>query len=172
MKDPNWKYRQAGLYAISFCAEGCKTFLSKHLDKVLEFALPALKDPHPRVRWTACNCIGQLCTDFSPKIQYTYTKEILFPVIAAMDDENGRVQAHAVAVIVNFCEYINDSLLSPYLNPLLQKMSELLTRSHLLVIENTLIAISSVADAVKEHFAPVRHIFTPQYHYSLQSKSH
>ena len=31
--------------------------------------LPKMNDPHPRVRYAACNAIGQMCTDFEPTIQ-------------------------------------------------------------------------------------------------------
>ena len=135
--------------------EGCKKFLSNHLDKVLDFIIPRLADPHERVRWTACNALGQMCTDFSPNIQYNYHQRIIPPIINTMNDPCSRVQAHAVAVIVNFCGEADSSVMAPYLNHLLEKLSQLLSHSDLLVIENTIFSISSIAESVKELFTPV-----------------
>lgn len=38
-------------------------------DIVNQMLLPKMSDPHPRVRYAACNAIGQMCTDFEPTIQ-------------------------------------------------------------------------------------------------------
>ena len=48
--------------------------------------VPHLRDPHPRVRHAACNAIGQMCTDFGPKIQEKHHQIILSNLIPVMED--------------------------------------------------------------------------------------
>ena len=60
-----WQSRVAGLLAISAIAEGCVKIMAVELDKILKLILPYLRDPHPQVRWAACNAVGQLSTDFA-----------------------------------------------------------------------------------------------------------
>jgi len=46
----------AALMAISAISEGCRDLMIGELDKVLDLVLPALRDPHPRVRWAGLQC--------------------------------------------------------------------------------------------------------------------
>ena len=51
--------------AISAIAEGCAKFMEQELEKLMSLVLGYLADSHPRVRWAAANCVGQLSTDFA-----------------------------------------------------------------------------------------------------------
>ena len=66
MQSPAWRDRHAALMAISAISEGCREQMVGELKQVLELVVPALKDPHPRVRWAGCNALGQMSTDFAP----------------------------------------------------------------------------------------------------------
>ena len=68
----NWKQRHTGLMAISLTGEGCERFLQDHLEKVLKLVVPRITDPHPRVRWAACNTLGQMASDFGPGLQMKF----------------------------------------------------------------------------------------------------
>ena len=60
-------------------------------------------DPHPRVRWAACQALGQLCTDLGPDLQEEQHARVMPALLALMDDfSSPRVQAHACAALVNF----------------------------------------------------------------------
>ena len=61
----NWLQRHAALMAISAIGEGCMKIMSTELEKIVDMILPHLKDPHARVRYAACNAIGQMSTDFA-----------------------------------------------------------------------------------------------------------
>ena len=64
-----------------------------------------LRDPHARVRWAACQAVGQLCTDLGPELQEAEHARLLPGLMAVMDDfGQPRVQAHAAAALVNFSE--------------------------------------------------------------------
>ena len=65
-----------------------------------------LADPHAKVRWAACQALGQLCTDLGPELQQDEHTRILPGLMAVMGDfSQPRVQAHAAAAVVNFSEH-------------------------------------------------------------------
>lgn len=63
--------------AISVSCEGCAKYLKNHLDNVMEMVLPFFNDPHPRVRWAACNAIAQMAADFGSDLTSNYHQAVL-----------------------------------------------------------------------------------------------
>ena len=60
------------MMAISACGEGCHKQMENLLSDVLKNVVPFTKDSHPRVRYAACNALGQMSTDFQPNLQKKY----------------------------------------------------------------------------------------------------
>lgn len=106
---------------------------------------------HPRVRYAACNAIGQMATDFAPtfqkkfhdkvrhsqkhraenffgpvcyitKVPYFFSQVISTLLETMKDQSNPRVQAHAAAALINFTEDCPKSLLVPHLYNLVQHL--------------------------------------------------
>ena len=51
---------------------------------------------HPRVRYAACNAVGQMSSDFAPTLQKKFHDKIVPSLLLLLDDNlNPRVQAHA-----------------------------------------------------------------------------
>lgn len=123
------------------------------LDKVLDLVVPALRDPHPRVRWAGCNALGQMSTDFAGPMQEKYHSIILPNIIPVLDSAEPRVQAHAAAALVNFCEEAEKSVLEPYLDLLLENLLHLLQSPKRFVQEQALSTIATVADSAESAFA-------------------
>lgn len=149
----DWRARHAALMALSNVAEGCRDEMISELDKVLDFVLPKLQDPHPRVQWATCNALGQMSTDFADFIQNNFASRIVPPLISKMDNNSTfRVQAHAAAAMVNFCEQATKEILDPYLDNLLTNLLGLLQSPKRYVQEQVLTTIAIVADAAKTKF--------------------
>lgn len=148
-----WKDRHAALMAISAISEGCRELMIKELSQVLELVVPALKDPHPRVRWAGCQALGQMSTDFAPTMQKDYYDIILKTIIPVLDSPEGRVKAHAAAALVNFCEEAEKSTLEPYLDDLLSHLFQLLQNEKRYVQEQALSTIATIADAAEAAFS-------------------
>ncbi|KAG8795726.1 hypothetical protein FRC12_010570 [Ceratobasidium sp. 428] len=72
LQSPQWGVRHAGLMAIAAVAEGTYQVLELEVDKVVELVVPMFSDSHPRVRFAACQCIGQLCTDMQVRSGLNY----------------------------------------------------------------------------------------------------
>ncbi|KAI9179704.1 importin subunit beta-3 [Blastocladiella emersonii ATCC 22665] len=149
-----WQRRHAALMAVSAIGEGCYKIMNKDLSKVVGMVVPYLADPHPRVRYAACNCIGQLATDFAPQLQKRHFGTIIPALMACMDDgANPRVQAHAAAAMVNFCEEVNRADLQKFLDPLFAKLVVLSSSPKIYVKEQAMTTMATVADAAEDAFA-------------------
>ena len=54
-----------------------------------------------------------MSTDFGPGLQTKLHGVVLPALVAVMDDACYRVQAHAAAAVINFCEHCDRALLQP-----------------------------------------------------------
>lgn len=129
--------------ALTHAGEGTQRTMEDELGNILQYIVPYVRDPHERVRYAACNALGQMSTDFAPELQQTY-HELVVPALintmvckremdgagihgvltsmAMQEDSNPRVQTHAAAALVNFAESADPVLLNPYLDSLLSKV--------------------------------------------------
>lgn len=154
MASSDWRQRHASLMAISSIAEGCEKYMKAELSRVLDMVLPCLNDPHPRVRWAACNAVGQLSTDLAPTIQKNSHERIMHALVPLLDTSEPRVQAHAAAALVNFCESMGpeDEIIEPYLDGILERLLGLLRSPKRYVQEQAVTTIATVADAAADKF--------------------
>lgn len=161
--EQSWVHRHAGLLAISQIGEGCQKQIEAKLFEMITPALVLFRDPHPRVRWAAINCIGQMCTDFGPRIQEEFHEHIVNSLISVMDDAaNPRVQSHAAAAVINFCDAATPAVIAPYLDRLLEKLQALLQSSHRITQEQAVTAIAAVADSAESQFVKYYDWFMPR----------
>ncbi|EDV47806.1 importin-5 [Drosophila erecta] len=157
----DWKHRFAALMAISAIGEGCHKQMEAILDEVMTGVLNFLRDPHPRVRYAACNAIGQMSTDFAPIFEKKFHSQVIPGLLSLLDDvENPRVQAHAGAALVNFSEDCPKNILTRYLDGIMAKLEtilnskfkELVEKGNKLVLEQVVTTIASVADTCEAEF--------------------
>lgn len=162
LSNPDWRYRHAALMAISAIGEGCHKQMVPILDEIMMGGvLPFLRDQHPRVRYAACNATGQIASDFGPNLQKQFHENVVSGLLFLLEDNlNPRVQAHAGAALVNFCEdcpkYILvkylDTIMSTLLSVLNNKYEELINKGTKLVLEQMVTTVAAVADTVEEQF--------------------
>ncbi|XP_050432076.1 importin-5 [Adelges cooleyi] len=162
LANPNWKYRHAALMAISAAGEGCHKQMQPMLQEILVGILNFLQDPHPRVRYAMCNAIGQMAADFAPMFQKKFHDKIVPAILLLLDDNlNPRVQAHAGAALVNFCEDCPKRILLLYMDQMMVKLESILQArisdlmeggGRRLVLEQMVTTIASVADTCEGNF--------------------
>ncbi|GAB1299187.1 Importin-5 [Apodemus speciosus] len=140
LQNPDWKYRHAGLMALSAIGEGCHQQMEGILNEIVNFVLLFLQDP------------------------------VIASLLQTMEDQgNQRVQAHAAAALINFTEDCPKALLVPYLENLVThlhsimvlKLQELIQKGTKLVLEQVVTSIASVADTAEEKFVPYYDLFMP-----------
>lgn len=149
----DWKYRHTALMAISIIGEGCQKQLEGNIGEVLKSVVPFFRDSHPRVRWAACNSVGQMATDFGPDFQLKFHADVLPNLVTVMDDrDHPRVQSHAASAVINFCEVAVPEVLTPYLDGIVSKLLALLRDGKVIVQEQAVTALASIADCIKKDF--------------------
>ena len=153
LESSSWQERHAALMAISAISEGCREMMEEQLDQVLNLIMPALTDQHPRVRWAGCNALGQMSTDFAGTMQEKYAQRVVPALVTVLEAPEPRVQAHAAAALVNFCEEADSEVLQPHLPDLLTRLHALLQRPQRYVQEQALSTIATVADSAEQAFA-------------------
>lgn len=154
LQSQDWHERQAALMALSSASEGCSDVLISEIPKLLDLILPSLNDSHPRVQFACCNALGQMSTDFANVIQRT-SGDLILPALISMLSLNNvpRVQTHAAAALVNFCEESTKDIVEPYLDDLLNNLLNLLKSSpKRYVQEQVITTIAVVADAAENKF--------------------
>lgn len=171
MQSESWRDRHAALMAISAISEGCRELMTGALDTVLNLVIPALSDPHSRVKWAGCNALGQMSTDFAGIMQEKYNSVVLPAIIPVLASSEPRVQAHAAAALVNFCEEAEKEILAPYLDGLLSHLFQLLQSPKRYVQEQALSTIATIADSAESHFGTYYSTLMPLLFNVLQTEN-
>ncbi|MFH4978712.1 hypothetical protein AB6A40_005421 [Gnathostoma spinigerum] len=157
----NWKNRHAGIMGLSTIGEGCKRQMEPNIEGIVNSILPYLEDPHPRVRYAACNALGQMSTDFAPTLQKKCHEKVVNGLCARLVDLScPRVAAHAGAALVNFSEECPKAIITTYLPQMMEKLEfvldhsfkQLVERGKKWVLEQVITTIASVADAAQDQF--------------------
>lgn len=178
LNNNDWKYRHAALMAISAVGEGCHKQMEQILEQIMDGIIQYLQDPHPRVRYATCNAVGQMSTDFAQIFEKKFHDKVIPGLLMVLDDNaNPRVQAHAGAALVNFSEDCPKSILTPYLNAIMDKLQniltakfqELVTKGTKLVLEQVVTTIASVADTCEEQFVAYYDRLMPCLKYIIQN---
>jgi vesicle coat complex subunit len=164
---------------LSTMGEGCKRQMESLISQIVnEMVLPLITDPHPRVRYAVCNCLGQMCTDFAPTIQKKCHEKIVAALIHTVGDLSvPRVAAHAGAALVNFSSDCPKNIISIYLRVIMEKLESVLDATFQslvesgkkLVLEQVITTIASVADAAQDYFVDFYERLSQPLKYILQN---
>lgn len=177
LQNSDWKHRFAALMAVSAVGEGCHDQMLPILKTMVDGLLPYLNDSHPRVRYAACNALGQMATDFCPDFQEKFHQEVIPKLLILLDDhENPRVQAHAGAALVNLFEECSPKIVNMYIDMVANKlgqlieikMKELLDKGRKLVLEQAVVTLASLADSAQENFVNYYDKFVPGLKYIIE----
>ncbi len=127
LQNTDWKHRFAALMAISAVGEGCHDQMTPILPQIVDSIIPFLNDSNPRVRYAACNALGQMATDFCPNFEEKFHSKVIPALLVLLDDyANPKVQAHSGAALVNFFEECPQKIVINYLETVVNKIEQLL----------------------------------------------
>ncbi|CAG2120762.1 unnamed protein product, partial [Medioppia subpectinata] len=164
--------------AISAVGEGCHDQITPMLSQIVEAIIPFLNDSHPRVRYAACNALGQMATDFTPLFENNFHSKVVPALLTLLDDyANPRVQAHAGAALVNFFEECPQKIVVNYMESVVNKIEqvlnikikELMERGSKLVLEQIVVTLASLADSAQENFQNYYDKFIPCLKFIIQN---
>ncbi|WKY14632.1 hypothetical protein Q1695_000287 [Nippostrongylus brasiliensis] len=172
----DWRERHVALMGFSVIGEGCQRVMEPQIQSIIKEIIPFLNDKHPRVRYAACNAIGQMSSDFAPTLQKK-CHEWVVPALmnTLLDATYDRVSAHAAAALINFCEDCPKQIISAYLPAIMNGLEQALGSafSHMqetgrkIRCEQILTAIASVADAAQDLFIDFYDRLVPNLKYIL-----
>ncbi|VDO65085.1 unnamed protein product [Haemonchus placei] len=172
----DWQERHVALMGFSVIGEGCQRVMEPQIQTIVRELIPFLNDKHPRVRYAACNAIGQMSSDFAPALQKK-CHEWVVPALmnTLLDNTCDRVSAHAAAALINFCEDCPKQIISAYLPAIMSALEQALGSafSHMqstgkkLRCEQLVTAIASVADAAQDLFIDFYDRIVPNLKYIL-----
>ncbi|OCB84852.1 ARM repeat-containing protein [Sanghuangporus baumii] len=156
----DWRLRHGALMAIASMAEGGARVMEGELARVIALITNAFNDPHPRVRYAACQCTGQLCTDLEDIVQERHHTEVFGALLRTLNASEPRVHSHAAAALINVCEGVAHSTLLPYLDALVGALLRLLEpqvspidgKVKTYVQEQAVTTLAMVADASEGDF--------------------
>ncbi|KAJ1361139.1 hypothetical protein KIN20_020327 [Parelaphostrongylus tenuis] len=171
-----WQERHVAIMGFSVIGEGCQRMMEPQIDQIVREILPFLTDKHPRVRYAACNALGQMSSDFAPTLQKR-CHELVVPALLAtiLDGSCDRVSAHAAAALINFCEDCPKQIISAYLPVIVSGLEDALGSSYSFLqaagkklrCEQVITAIASVADAAQDLFIDYYDRLVPSLKYIL-----
>lgn len=163
INQPTWPHKFVGIMAISQTIEYLdEDEAEDKLGPIFKILLEKIKDQDFRVRFAACQAIGQIALDHQPYVQLSFFKEVLPALINAFDDNSIRVQSHASSAFINFAEEVQKENLLPYGDIVVQKLlGKININTPRLVREQAITAIAVTAGVLEEHFFKYYTAITP-----------
>ena len=148
--ESDWRYKHAALLAASNVGEYVEE--PKTLSVLVPIVVQLVGHSHPRVRFAAIHCIGQIVEDSDEDFSEEYNEIIMTALMAAFDDPIARVQRHACAATCNFVDKMSKETIDKYVTVLMQKMEKIIKTGEPIVQEYVMSVIASIAEATPENF--------------------
>mmetsp|Transcript_27798 Transcript_27798/g.73473 ORF Transcript_27798/g.73473 Transcript_27798/m.73473 type:complete len:1140 (-) Transcript_27798:38-3457(-) len=149
----SWKHARGCVMAVSQVVEHIEE--EAWIDQCVDFVVQQLANPHPRVRYSAFQAIGQIAYDHEPYVQESHYETILPGIVAGLDDANIRVATNAANSFVSFGEELDRDVLEPHLDELMTKLFMRLQQGQTRTMqEQCLAGIAVVGEVAEELFVP------------------
>eukprot|EP00923_Selenidium_pygospionis_P007415 GHVN01012702.1.p1 GENE.GHVN01012702.1~~GHVN01012702.1.p1 ORF type:complete len:1220 (+),score=250.88 GHVN01012702.1:149-3808(+) len=154
LQHSEWQYKLVGIMAVSQTVEYLpEDGRDDTLEEITKMLLMQLRAEHHRVRYAACQAIGQTALDHKPYFQRAFYQDVLPALVNALDDPVGRVSSHAAAALVNFAEEVNKVELRGYTDAIMEKMLPRLDfATPRLIREQCVTTVAVVAGVMEEQF--------------------
>ena len=144
----SWQYQHAGLRLLASTAA-----VLPFEEIPIPTVMSSLSSPHPRVRYAAVECLGQLADDFRPHLQEQYHQQAFTQLLPSlMAGEWPRLQSHACIAFFNLCVDLEEAIMARYAPQLLDVLLALLTSAVKMVQEQVLATIAAIATAAPSLF--------------------
>ena len=147
----NWKYKLAGLMALSQVGE----YMSEKVEEIkaiLQLVHSFIDHENPRLRYACCHILGQFADDLAPSFQESYHNEFLQMMVPRLDDNVPRVRAHSLAAFTNFLESCNSEHVQNCFDLLFSKFTNILLSGISYEKENALSALASLSESCPDNF--------------------
>ncbi|CAD7699198.1 unnamed protein product [Ostreobium quekettii] len=148
--DQDWKKRHAVFTCVGQMAEGCTDDLLQDMGTLVSICVKGCQDPHPKVRWSACQAIGLLVDELGEHLGSSEFHTILTALHPLFKDKSSpRVQAHAVLCMVDFIQDCKLEVVQPSLDDVVATVIEIMPGAPYLVRDASLKFLSSAAGEIE-----------------------
>jgi hypothetical protein len=148
----DWRMKYTGLMTIAELG----SYINQ-ADKVAEIVpimISHTTHSHPKIRYAAYHCIGQISEDYKEEFQSTHHAAVCPVLIGGCDDTVPRVVAHCCAAICNFFTDGGKTITTQYAPVFVPKLTSLISGGQpSVVIEGAVTGLSAIVESSRETFA-------------------
>mmetsp|Transcript_28692 Transcript_28692/g.60883 ORF Transcript_28692/g.60883 Transcript_28692/m.60883 type:complete len:1144 (-) Transcript_28692:9-3440(-) len=149
----SWKHARSSIMAVSQVVEHLEE--EPWIDQCVELIVGLLEHPHPRVRYSGFQAVGQVAYDHEPYVQDNHSDKLLPAIVKALDDKNIRVATNAASAFVSLGEDLDRDDLEPHIDDLMTRFfTRLQAGETRTMMEQCLAGIAAVGGVAEEHFQP------------------
>ncbi|CAE8635748.1 unnamed protein product [Polarella glacialis] len=154
----NWKTVRSVVMAVSQVVEYIDEDAEQGaawVDQCVDFLIPHMSNPHPRVRYSAYQAVGQVAYDHEPYVQETHHEDLLKAIVVGLDDTNIRVASNAASAFCSVGEELDHESLEPFMDDIMNKLFSRLQKAESRTMqEQCLAGIAVIGEAAEELFEP------------------
>ncbi|EGR30813.1 Ran binding protein, putative, partial [Ichthyophthirius multifiliis] len=187
LNQEEWNFIRSGLVCISQLINESGEMIKKEIKNVMSLLQKIQKksfqkkEDQIRIQYDILTTYASLCVEYYPNIQYEYFETIFSCVLENIKSDNLKLQFRAVSTIINFFKEIieededeqsqkniklifekySDNLLEGIAFVFSQNLNSKKSYSHLRVLEETLIALSTIAISLQNAFSKYYNTFMP-----------
>lgn len=152
--EKDFRYRYIGLLSISQ--------MISYVDdmSIIENIFPTVfsfsKDPNPKIRYAAVNCINEMSESFEPHFQNNYHATVVPILIERVVSENVlRVQLESLEALNTFVDHAPKNLISEYLGGLLDNLFSIFLKDIPVNLRQEILeSIAEIVATTQDLFAP------------------
>ncbi|KAJ6228314.1 karyopherin (importin) beta 3 [Anaeramoeba flamelloides] len=148
----DFKKRFAAVRAISSVSASTQEMFESKIEEIVEILLNSLEDKNQRVRYQGCTTFSELFLALPELIQNEFSEPILQGFGKILQEEDLYVQIKICETLMNFCQNIDGSIITPYLSDLMGKLFEFLESEEIKLLEASLTTITTIASTVGQDF--------------------
>ena len=147
----DWRVKYAALMAISELGQFIEE--SQKIAELVPILIKYSTHTHPKIRYAAYNCIGQLSEDYEEEFQTNHHSQVVPVLIQGIQDPVARVKAEAAESLSKFMENCTNTLAISYIPVIMPVVVGIFSNPNCsLVLESALSALTSISETSKEAF--------------------
>ena len=148
----DWRYRYIGLLSISHVMSYVDDMAA--VENTFPVIFSHLKDPNPKIRYAAMNCVNEMCETFKPYFQTKYKDNVIPLLVEMLTVENVlRVQLEVLDTLHSFITNSTNEILANYVPDLLELSFGLFIKDIPVIMREEILAvITEIATTTGEHF--------------------
>ena len=148
--ETDWRYKNAALLAA--CNVGEYIDDPAKLSMIVPIMVSHMSHAHPRIRFAAAHCIGQISDNCDNQFPRMYHEQIMPAIFSGLSDPMSRVQRHVSASLCNFIDKTEKEIIDKYTTDLMIKLEYILKTAEPFVQEYVMSVIASISEATPENF--------------------